>query len=108
MRMIWATRGQNWGFRFLCNGGFPDPLPEYEKAFEGHVSEPQLWIPGVNFLTLRFPDPLGRKDLAGRTISHDFVIYSPPAEFPASYEGAKQRIWAEAAQDYADVWDGAI
>ena len=26
MSLIWATRGRTWGFRFLLNGGFADPL----------------------------------------------------------------------------------
>ena len=33
MSLIWATRGRTWGFRFLRDGGFPDPLPVYDLAF---------------------------------------------------------------------------
>lgn len=32
--LIWLTRGRSWGFRFLLDGGLPDPLPEYERVFE--------------------------------------------------------------------------
>ena len=48
MRFIWATRGRDWGFKFLRDGGFSDPLPIYEAAFEG--TDPSL-------STLRFDDP---------------------------------------------------
>ena len=32
-RLIWATRGRSWGFRFLLNAGLPDPLADYERSF---------------------------------------------------------------------------
>ena len=70
MRFIWATRGKDWGFKFLRDGGFSDPLPIYEAAFEG--TDPSL-------STLRFDDPEGRTDRAGRVIEHDFVFLDAPA-----------------------------
>lgn len=105
MKMIWATRGRNWGFRFLRNGGFKDPLREYEKAFDSHSTELQLWIPGSDLLTLRFPDPLDRKDAAGRSIAHDFVVFNPASELMKSFESAQQNVWADVAQEYSAVWD---
>lgn len=105
MKMIWATRGRNWGFRFLRNGGFSDPLPEYDKAFGGHSAELQLWLPRADSLTLRFPDPLERKDAAGRTIAHDFVVFNPAAGLMESFESAQQNVWADVAQEYSAVWD---
>ena len=40
MSLIWATRGRTWGFRFLRDGGFEDPLPVYDSAFAGIESGP--------------------------------------------------------------------
>lgn len=105
MKMIWATRGRSWGFRFLRDGGFPDPLLEYEKAFEGHSSESQLWMPRSDYVVLRFPDPLGRQDLAGRDISHDFVIYESEIVFRQSFETAKEAVWDEVSSEYLELWD---
>lgn len=31
--MIWATRGWDWGFRFLRDGGVDDPLDLYDAVF---------------------------------------------------------------------------
>lgn len=105
MRMIWATRGRTWGFKFLKDGGFADPLIPYETAFGSHMSEPQLWLPGKNSIALRFQDPLQRKDSAGRVISHDFVLFSPPSELMSTFEVAQQHIWKMVSQEYADMWD---
>ena len=74
MSLIWVTRGRTWGFRFLRDGGFKDPLPVYEEAFSGVEDEPEVWNRVGEKVALRFPDPLERKDLAGRVIPHDFEI----------------------------------
>jgi hypothetical protein len=66
MSLIWATRGRTWGFRFLLKGDFKDPLQEYEKAFAGTDSDQELCRRTGDTVALRFPDPEGRKDTAGR------------------------------------------
>lgn len=86
MRFIWATRGREWGFTFLKDGGFPDPLPIYEAAFAN--TDPRL-------STLRFTDPEGHTDRAGRPIEHDFVFLDEPN--PPTVE----EIWALVADEYA-------
>ena len=43
MSLIWATRGRTWGFRFLRNGGFEDPLAVYDDAFSGVGDQPEAW-----------------------------------------------------------------
>ena len=103
--MIWATRGRNWGFRFLRDGGFADPLPEYEKAFAGFSSETVFWSERPEFTVLRFTDPEQRKDSAGRLISHDFVLYEPEANLFDSFEIAKRTIWAEVSREYSTLWE---
>ncbi|MFG1627082.1 hypothetical protein [Kribbella sp. NPDC049227] len=102
---IWATRGRSWGFRFLLNGGRPDPLLDYERSFAGLVDEPTMWRRAAGRVALRFPDPSGRKDAAGRVIPHEFVVFGDLAAAIESVEDGLQQIWPLVAGAYARVWD---
>jgi hypothetical protein len=104
MKLIWATRGQTWGFRFLRDGGFPDPLPEYDKVFLGVEDEPEAWRRVGETVALRFPDPLGRQDVAGRVISHEFVVFGPLSEGIDSIEDGRRLVWPRVADEFARVW----
>ncbi len=79
MKYIWATRGWDWGFRFPHDGGFPDPLVEYDPVFARLGHEPEDWVRVEEKVGLRFLDPLGRHDRSGRIIPHEFVIFPPEA-----------------------------
>lgn len=103
-RLIWATRGRSWGFRFLLNAGFADPLAEYEKAFADLEDEPTAWRRAAGKAALRFPDPEGRRDAAGRLIPHEFVVFGDLAEEIESFEDARQRVWSCVAGAYQRVW----
>ncbi|NED15668.1 hypothetical protein [Streptomyces sp. SID9124] len=105
MSLIWATRGRTWGFRFLCDGGFGDPLQVYDDAFSGVGDEPEVWRRDVEKGALRFPDPLGRKDRAGRIIPHEFVVLGPSVDGVGSVEDARQLVWPQVADVFAEVWD---
>lgn len=105
MRLIWATRGKNWGFRFLRDGGFRDPLPVYDAAFSGVEGQPEVCRRTGDRLALRFADPAGRKDRAGRVIPHEFVVFPPEAEIIDSLEEGIRLVWGEVVDDYARVWD---
>jgi hypothetical protein len=105
MSLIWATRGQNWGFRFLRNGGFPDPLPEYDKVFSGVEAKREVCCHVDEKLALRFPDPLGRKDVAGRVIPHEFVVFGPLADEIDSVEDGRQLVWPLVAEEFARAWE---
>lgn len=101
---IWATRGRLWGFRFLRDGGFKDPLPVYERAFAGVANERQVTRVVDGVLVLRFPDPEGRQDRARRTIAHDFVIRpNSSGELPALADAA-DIAWDSVAADYTRLW----
>ncbi|MFC5265061.1 hypothetical protein ACFPJ1_23360 [Kribbella qitaiheensis] len=104
-RLIWATRGRSWGFRFLLNGGRSDPLPEYERSFADLEDEPKTWRRAAGKVALRFPDPLGRKDAAGRVIPHEFVVFGDLVDEIESVEDGLQQIWPLVAGAYARVWD---
>lgn len=86
MRFIWATRGRDWGFTFLRDGGLTDPLPTYEAAFES--TDPTL-------TAVRFEDPEGRTDRAGRVIEHDFVFFDTPKT------PSPEDVWPLVADEFA-------
>ena len=104
-RFIWATRGRAWGFRFLRPGGLDDPLRVYEDAFSGVEDQSEVWRRGSDRAALRFPDPEGRRDSAGRVIPHDFVLLGSWADGITSFEEARRRLWTEVAEAFAAVWD---
>jgi hypothetical protein len=105
MSLIWATRGRTWGFRFILDGGFPDPLPEYDKAFLGVEDEPEVCHRVGETVALRFPDPLERKDIAGRVIPHEFVAFGPLTDQIDSVEDGRQLVWPLVADDFERVWE---
>lgn len=104
MSLIWATRGRDWGFRFLLKGDFEDPLPIYDEAFSGVEDEQEVCHRVGEKLALRFPDPLGRKDAAGRVIPHDFVVFSPLADKVDSIEDGRREVWPLVRGRFSRVW----
>jgi hypothetical protein len=107
VRFIWATRGRTWGFRFLTTGGFIDPLPEYDRAFSSIEEGPAVFHHLGETITLRFPDPLCRTDISGRTIPHDFVIFDQLASTASSVEEGRNLVWPLVEELYCSVWDCA-
>lgn len=105
MTLIWATRGLTWGFRFLSRGGFPDPLPEYDKVFSKIADGQEAWLRIGEKVALRFPDPLGRQDRAGRVIPHDFVVFGPLADQINSVEDGRRDVWPLVRDRFDEVWD---
>ena len=104
-RLIWATRGRFWGFRFLLKGGLSDPLPAYERSFAGDDDKPATWRRAAGTVALRFPDPLARRDASGRVIPHEFVVFGDLADEIDSVELGLRRVWPRVAGAYARVWD---
>ena len=102
---IWATRGRDWGFRFLRTGGLSDPLPTYEAAFVEIADVPEGWCRTGETVAVRFPDPQQRCDASGRVIPHDFVLFGRWAEGVDSVESGRQRIWDEVSDEFEVVWD---
>jgi hypothetical protein len=104
-RLIWATRGRSWGFRFLLKGGLADPLPVYERSFADLEYEPTACHRAAGKVALRFPDPLGRRDASGRVIPHEFVVFGDLADEIESVEDGLRQVWPLVAEAYAGVWD---
>lgn len=121
--LVWVTRGRTWGFRFLLNGGFLDPLPVYDAVFSGADDAPEVWRRLARTVALRFPDRLGRQhrvaeavalrfpdpdrrqDAAGRVITHDFVLFPPLADRINSVEDGLRLVWPQVRERYEEVWD---
>lgn len=105
MSLIWATRGRSWGFRFLRDGGFADPLPTYDAAFAGIEPGPRAFQRTGTTIAVRFPDPAGRRDSAGRIIPHELVVFPPLSNQIATLDDAMQVAWPLLSEEYASVWD---
>jgi hypothetical protein len=56
-------------------------------------------------VALRFPDPEGRKDRAGRVIPHDFVLFVPEAEEIHSVEDGIRLIWPLVSEEFLRLWN---
>ncbi len=102
---IWATRGRTWGFRFLRRGSRTNPLSDYESVFAEIGDQPQAWCRVADKVGLRFPDPDGRRDAAGRVIPHDFVLFGRWATEVGSLDDGRERVWPEVADEFAGYWD---
>lgn len=106
MRYIWATRGYDWGFRFLETAGLPDPLPEYERfVAKAGADISAFWRGDDSTVALRFPDPEGREDFAGRAIPHEFVLFEAPPEV-MDWEAGRQVSWGLVRDRYDRMWRG--
>lgn len=105
MRFIWSTRGRDWGFRFLRSAGMDDPLLAFEEAIACLGDERASWCRVGDRVALRFPDPEGRMDRAGRVIPHEFVVYPPDAEMISSVGDGLRHVWAAVADEYSAIWD---
>lgn len=104
-RLIWATRGRSWGFRFMLDAGLSDPLPDYERAFGDVKDAPTAWMREAGRVALRFPDPLGRRDSAGRIIPHEFIVFGDLGLAIDSVESGVREIWPLVADTYSRFWD---
>lgn len=107
MKLIWATRGRTWGFRFLRAGGFEDPLPIYEEVFSKVGNEPRTLSWQGDTIVLRFPDPEGRKDRAGRVIPHEFIIFNEDDMNITSVDDGISLVWPLVSEEFARVWDAS-
>lgn len=107
MSLTWLTRGRSWGFRFLRRPGDSDPLVAYEQAFSGCEDDQEVFRRSHDAVALRFPDPEGRKDEAGRPIAHDFVLTGALATEVNSIEEGISRVWPLVQDEYAQAYDAA-
>lgn len=105
MSMIWATRGRTWGFRFLRTGGLRDPLSSYEAAFAELEGQREGIVRSGDRVALRFIDPEGRRDRAGRAIPHEFVLFGDLALGVSSVGDGLALVWPLVSDEYGALWD---
>lgn len=105
MTFIWATRGRTWGFRFLLDAGLQDPRTEYLRRFAVVENVMPAYRRDGDVVVARFPDPLGRRDSAGRIIPHEFVVFSPTSNAISSVDDAIRELWPEVAETFDRIWD---
>lgn len=102
---IWASRGKNWGFRFLRTAGRLNPIAVYEAAFSGVGETTEAFQAKTDTVAFRFLDPENRRDAAGRVIPHEFVLFPPLPSKVASVEDGFQLVWPLVRDDFARDWD---
>lgn len=104
MNIIWATRGRTWGFRFLLDGGLSDPLPAYEEAFSQASDETPAHVRVGEVAALRFDDPDGRRDSAGRVIPHEVVVLPPHGRAVTDMTIGIRLVWPLIGPVYDAIW----
>ena len=104
MRFIWSTRGRDWGFRFLRDAGLSDPLIAFEAAFSGLDGDPEVCATSGDQTALRFLDPDGRSDHAGRPILHEFVVFDNAIPDGTTVDEAQAVVWPLVSEEYAALW----
>ena len=102
--MIWATRGWDWGFRFLRDGGVDDPLDLYDAVFATAGEGPTLLVNRDGYTGLRFPDPKGRTDRSGRLIPHEFVLWAGMGGDVTTAEAGRDFICPLVEHEYDSKW----
>jgi hypothetical protein len=102
---IWATRGKNWGFRFLRTAGRSNPLEIYEAAFSGVEETTMAFRTEADTVAFRFPDPEERRDAAGRVIPHEFVLFPPLPSRVNSVEDGFHLVWPLVRDAFARDWE---
>jgi hypothetical protein len=102
---IWVTRGRTWGFRVLRTAGLSDAFEAYESTFSGVEEGPEAVRRVDDRLAVRFPDPEGRRDRAGRIISHEFVLLPPVDAAVDSVDAARSLVWPQVETVFRGAWD---
>lgn len=102
---IWATRGKNWGFRFLRTAGRSNPLAIYEASFAGVEDTTETFQANAETVAFRFLDPEKRRDAAGRVIPHEFVLFRPLPGRVNSVDDGFQLVWPLVRDDFARDWE---
>ncbi|WP_204138052.1 hypothetical protein [Halomicronema sp. CCY15110] len=117
--VLWSTRGEDWGFRFLLhpniNVASRNWLEIYEEVFKyKQVSVSDYTCRGkINLLENRsffyvafiFTDPERRKDRSGRVIPHELVYFDAEyLEVEFDDFNLKNRIWNMVSDTYSTLY----
>lgn len=105
--MLWATRGRTWAFRFLRNDFDVEPLLAYDAGFDGFPADAEGCFRRRDLVALRFVDPEGRCDFAGRAILHEVVLSGSEAEAVTTLPRGVEFVWPIIGPDYELKWDAS-
>jgi hypothetical protein len=112
---IHASRVKHNGFRFMMDGGLPDPLHEHDLAgFSSNSVYPvgpgEFRRYGTNSekVAVAFHDPKGRTDASGRVIPHYVVIPKEHSEGINTFEDAKNKAWSLVQSNYDKQYEKDI
>ncbi len=104
VRLIWATRGKTWGFRFVRRDGATDPLEIYDQVFADVPDLAEAFARVDDRVALRFLDPEGRRDASGRQIPHEFVLIGGWALGVNSLRDGIELVWPLVSDEYGRIW----
>lgn len=105
---IHASRTKNKGFKFFKDGSLDSPMSEYNKAGFANNTDPTMFKRyGDNNekVALRFEDPLGRKDFAGRVIPHEVILPKTLADGVETLQQGIDKVWPSIKDSYGDLYD---
>lgn len=105
MNLVWAAGGFVRGTRIIRAPDGVDGLAVYEAAVPRLAMDAEAVAAWREGYALRFLDPDGRRDRAGRPIVHEVVILDPLA-VPDHVPTAVAEVWPEIRDEYAELWDG--
>lgn len=106
--IVHASRTKNKGFTFPGRGGLSDPFIEWEKAgFKSNVNVVGTRRYGERNekIAASFPDPLGRKDRAGRPINHEVMIPEEVAKNIHNLDDVPNIAWSMIKDTYNALYD---
>lgn len=89
----------------MLDAGLEDPRTEYLRRFAVVENVMPAYRRDGDVVVARFPDPLGRRDSAGRIIPHEFVVFSPTSNAISSVEDAMRELWPEVEETFDRIWD---
>lgn len=111
--IIHVSRGKRNGYRPLMTGGIKSPTQQFINAALQNGFDPNGGLVD-NFVRFgdrnekifaNFKDPKGRKDFAGRTITHDVIIPELKAAGLKTFNQVKDLAWSEIKDGYESFYD---
>lgn len=114
--IIHIARGKYAGYKTLAKGGVKDSTAQIIKATTQNgigidsLSADSMVRFGKNSekIYTRFTDPLGRKDFAGRPITHDAILPELKAIGVKTFEQARDLVWDEVKDSYQTFYEESL
>lgn len=111
--IIHVSRGKHNGYRPLLNGGVKSPTAQFINAAIQNGVDPNGGVVDsfVRFgernekIFANFKDPKGRKDFAGRTITHDVILPELKSIGLKTFDEIKDLAWSEIKDTYESFYD---